>query len=269
MQTLWVLARLAVLGYVGYLVVVFLLQRVMVFPGAALEPPRAATDPPPAGIERTWLNASSGRVEAWLLEASPSSPTVIFAHGNAELIDDWGVPMERFRQAGVSVLLVELPGYGRSEGRPSRRTIKDAFEKAFDWLRDGPGRDGAPIVAMGRSLGGGAAADLALSRPVDALVLMSTFSSAADIAWRSFKVPSPVVRDDFDNQSAVRRYPGPVLLMHGIRDEVLPYRHAERIAAAREGLDVVPLACGHNDCLSVWPEAVDEVLDFLRRNELL
>lgn len=43
MQTLWVLARLAVLGYVGYLVVVFLLQRVMVFPGAALEP----REPPP------------------------------------------------------------------------------------------------------------------------------------------------------------------------------------------------------------------------------
>lgn len=60
-----------------------------------------------------------------------------------------------------------------------------------------------------------------------------------------------------------------MLLMHGTRDEVLPYEHSERLAAARDGLEVVPLACGHNDCLSVWPELVDEVLAFLRRHDLL
>ncbi|MEX2465665.1 MAG: alpha/beta hydrolase, partial [Gemmatimonadota bacterium] len=126
----------------------------------------------------------------------------------------------------------------------------------------------ARVVSMGRSLGGGAAADLALARPVAALVLLSSFSSASDVAWRSFRVPPFVVRDRFDNRSAVGRFDGPVLLMHGTRDDVLSFRNAERIAEGREGLDVVPLACAHNDCLSVWPETVERILDFLDQHDL-
>lgn len=176
--------------------------------------------------------------------------------------------MELVRTGGVSVLLVEYPGYGRSEGRPSRNAIAEVFETAYDHVVERRPRD-VPVVAIGRSLGGGAVADLALRRPVDALVLMSTLSSATEVAWRSFLVPPWLVRDRFDVTSAVAAYEGPVLLMHGTRDEVLPFANATRIAAARPGLEVVPMACGHNDCLSVWPETVEEVLRFLRAEGLL
>ena len=38
---------------------------------------------------------------------------------------------------------------------------------------------------------------------------------------------------------------------------------------AREDLDVVPMDCGHNDCLSVWPETVRVVSAFLRAHGIL
>ena len=193
---------------------------------------------------------------------------LIFAHGNGELIEHWVTPMERLRRAGVSVLLVEFPGYGHSGGRPSRAALGEVFERAFDRLASRPGVDADRIVAVGRSLGAGVAADLAGNRPVAALALMSGFSSAADVARRSFRVPSFVVRDRFDVAGAVRRFGGPVLLMHGRHDEVLPFDHARRIAAARPGLSVTSLECGHNDCLSVWPETVDVLLDFLEASGL-
>lgn len=263
----WSAVRLAALAYAGYLLLVFSVQRSIVFPGAGAGSAAADTLPPP-GVERLWLDLPFGRVEAWLLDAGVGTPVALFAHGNGELIEDWSVPMELLRQRGVSVLLVEYPGYGRSDGRPSRGAIADVFETAFDHVLDRRPPD-VPIVAIGRSLGGGAVADLALRRPVDGLVLMSTLSSATEVAWRSFLVPSWLVRDRFDVRSAVAAYEGPMLLMHGTRDEVLPFANATRIAAARPGLGVVPMACGHNDCLSVWPETVEQVLTFLRAEGLL
>lgn len=260
---LWMGVRAAAIAYAGYLLLIFLVQRSVVFPGSAFPSPRASPEQHPPGVAQIWLDTSFGRVEAWYLEAAASGPVVIFAHGNGEFIDDWVEPMERLRSANVSVMLVEFPGYGHSAGRPSRQSIAETFEAAFDRVATLPGVDRDRVVAVGRSLGGGAAADLALGRPVAALVLMSTFSSAADVAWRSFRVPAWAVRDRFDVRGAVTRFAGPVLLMHGERDDVLPYANAERIAAARSGLEVRPLACRHNDCLDVWPETVDQVLAFL------
>ncbi len=208
---------------------------------------------------------------AWLRAEDPSRvtrPTIIFAHGNGELIEDWHGEMDRLVAAGLNALLVEFPGYGHSEGKPSRSALLETFTTAFDWLVSRDDVDAERIIAHGRSLGGGVAGDLALTRPVGALVLQSTFSSAKAIAWENF-VPGFLVRDRFDNRRAVSDFTGPVLLMHGRRDDVIPYAHAETVAAAREGLDVIEMDCAHNDCAPEWPEIVALLTAFLRSNELL
>jgi hypothetical protein len=189
----------------------------------------------------------------------------VFAHGNGELIDDWRAPMEMLRRAGVHVLLVEFPGYAYSDGRPGRRALRETFAAAFDRLVAHPDVDPERIVAMGRSLGAGVAADLALERPVGALVLLSAFTSAGDMAWQSFRVPPFVVRDRFDNRRALATFDGPVLLFHGRSDDIIPFAHAERLAALREETEVIALACAHNDCLDAWPAVVEGVLELLGR----
>jgi pimeloyl-ACP methyl ester carboxylesterase len=208
-------------------------------------------------------------VEAWLVRATePNAPSLIFAHGNGELIDDWGEAMRGVAAAGANVLLVEFPGYGHSAGRPSRASIRQTFVQAYDWLVAEGGASAGGVVAYGRSIGGGAATDLARDRPVSALVLQSSFSSTMRIARELF-VPGFLVRDRWDNARGVADYAGPVLVMHGITDEVIPYDHAERVARARTGLAVTRIPCGHNDCLSAWPAIVGELTAFLRSNGLL
>ena len=74
-----------------------------------------------AGGEVIWLDADGARVEAWFLPARQpgAAPLVLNTHSNGELIDQWAARVAPLREAGVGVLLVEYPGYGRSEGRPS------------------------------------------------------------------------------------------------------------------------------------------------------
>lgn len=255
------LLRVLAAVVVGYAIVVLLAQRAVSFPGQFRPVDREG---PGEGVRQLWLETSFGRVEGWLYPGDENgpSPAVLYFHGNGELIDDWDVEMRRLAEEGVTALAVEFPGYGRSDGKPTRETIRETAAAAFDRLAHEEGVDPARIVSWGRSMGGGAAADLAMERPVAGLVLQSTFSSTMAMA-ATVLVPGFLVRDRFAPEMVVARYDGPVLLMHGPTDEVIPYEQALRTAAARPGLEVVDLPCGHNDCAPAWGEIMGHLLTFI------
>src|SRR5439155_16972815 len=96
------------------------------------------------------------------------------------------------------------------------------------------------IVAMGVSIGGGPACELALSRPVRALVLLSTFTSIDEFA-RAFWLPPFLARDRFDNRARVSAFAGPVLVLHGRHDELIPFAHGQALAAAAKHAQFVAL----------------------------
>ena len=244
---------LLLVGVACYWALLFALQRAVLFP-------RPIAPGGPAGLQRAggeqvWLAAPSGRVEAWLLPAAAraeaGSPLVVFAHGNGELIDHWVDELAPLREWGLAVLLVEYPGYGRSAGSPSQASITEAMTLAYDFAAARPEVDAARIVGYGRSLGGGAVCALSRERHLAALVLESTFTSVRSMA-RRFGLPPFLVRDPFDNEGAVRAFAGPILLVHGERDEIIAPGHARALHAAARGSELHLARCGHNDCPRPW-----------------
>jgi len=235
----------------AYWLLLFLLQRSVIFPA-----PTGDGAPRPSDATQVWLDTPAGQTEAWYLPprnpGSRPAPLILFAHGNAELIDHWATAFSEPRTWGVAVLLVEYPGYGRSAGQPSQRSIGRTFEAAYDWAKAQPGVDTSQVILYGRSLGGGAVAALSLTRPAAALVLESSFTTTGALALR-FLAPSFLVRDRFDNLTAIRQFGGPKLILHGDHDEVIPTSHGRRLAAAA-GVPLQLLPCGHNDCDPPWPQ---------------
>lgn len=247
-----------------WLVAVLGLQRGAMYPAPPV--PAGSAPPPDAEVLRVGPDAD---VEAWLLppltppDGRPA-PALLFTHGNGELIDFWPPAFEEPRRQGLAILLVEYPGYGRSGGRPTEESIVAAVVAAHDALASRPGIDADRIVAHGRSLGGGAACALAARRPLAALILESTFTDVAALA-RPFGVPRALVRDPFDNLAVVREYRGPVLIVHGDRDRIVPPSHARRLHEAAADSELVLLPHGHND----MPRAWGAVLEFLRRRGIV
>lgn len=252
----------AILGV--YWLLLFIAQRSMLFqpPGIAGAPAR------PADARQIWLATSAGEVEAWYLPpltvAAGPAPLLLFAHGNAELIDFWPAEFEEPRRRGVSVLLLEYPGYGRSQGRPSQRTISAATLAAYDWALRQPGIDPNRIVGYGRSVGAGAVCTLIGERQLAGIVLESSFTSVRAFA-RRYGAPAFLVRDPFDNLAALREYDGPVLVVHGARDDVIPTEHGRALAAAAPRAELYIADCAHNDCERPW----ERVTSFLARHGLL
>ncbi|BAM05215.1 alpha/beta hydrolase [Phycisphaera mikurensis] len=215
---------------------IMLLERSLLYPAQHMKP-RAELDLPP-GAERWWAEHGEGRTAAHFYpgegvsEAAPG-PVVLFAHGNAEFIEDYEEAFPMYRALGVSVLLVEYRGCGHSTGRATKRGITADHLAFFDRLAADPRVDPAGIVLHGRSMGGGIVATVAAQRPAAAaLILESTYTSISRIAW-SLWVPGFLIRDDWDVTAALALYEGPVLIVHSEIDEVLPYAMGEANAAAR------------------------------------
>ena len=69
---------------------------------------------------------------------------------------------------------------------------------------------------------------------------------------RRFGAPDFLVRDRFDNEAAVRAFDGPLLVIHGADDQIIPVEHGRALATVGNvQLHVLP--CGHNDCPRSWP----------------
>lgn len=224
------------------------LQRSVLFPRQFTQPD-ATVAGGVDGLDRWWITTDQGRVEGWFLPATSGSgprPTVIFAHGNAELIELWPHAMAEYRDAGYNVLLPEYRGYGRSDGSPTQQRITVDFVAFYDRLVARDDVDTGRIVFHGRSLGGGALGCLAEVRCPGAMILQSTFTSVADIAAQ-WMVPSIFIADPFDTLSAIRGLSVPTLIMHGRRDTVVPYEHAIRMHREVSDSTLITYECDHND----------------------
>jgi pimeloyl-ACP methyl ester carboxylesterase len=247
--------------YLGYLALLFFSQGSIIYPGATdhVEP----SAPKAPGLEVLVLSTPAGQVEALFLPATASAdrvpqPVMIFGHGNGEVTDYWVSGLDGFRERGIGVLLVEYPGYGRTTGSPSERSIRTAMDAAYDRIVQDPRVDRARVFGFGQSLGGGAICVLAKDRPLRALILLSTFPSL-DIFTAGYWAPSFLLRDHFDNVSTLERFAGPVLVIHGRDDQLIPWREGRRLATAAAHATFRLYECGHGcwdpEHLPFWKDA--------------
>ena len=268
------LVKILAWGLLAYLIyggLLFTFQRHVLFPRYQIPDVPDSPRPNPQ-FEKIWLKTGFGNTEAWFLPAhkppTEANPVLIFAHGNAELIDFWPEEFSRFVSHGIAVFLVEYPGYGRSAGHPSQKTITETFTAAYDYIVERRDVDPSRVILMGRSLGGGAVCALCSKRRCAAMILMSTFTSIKAFAKR-FLVPPALVRDPFDNLAFVSTFNNPLLIIHGKQDDLIPLSHGLKLARAAQNARMHTYACKHNDCPPSWEQLEQDIILFLREADVI
>jgi len=254
-------------GYLLWLCVAGVLQRHILFPRYLAQ---AMTSPGEgvARLERIWLDTDQGKVEGWFVpgegvSAASPGPVVFYAHGNAELIDYFPYILDPYLRRGVSVMLVEFRGYGRSAGSPSQARITDDYIRFYDMIAARPEVDRDRIIFHGRSIGTGVVCSLAQHRKPAAMILQSPFSSVRRIMG-GYLVPPFLCWDPFDNAKVVRELDRPILIMHGTRDEVIPFAHGRSLHDVAKKAQFCEYDCGHNDFPIESERYWREISDFLR-----
>lgn len=198
--------------------------------------------------ESVTLETKDGlKLDAWWVPAEQSRGQLLFFHGNAGNISHRLGSLQQFNRLGLSVLIVDYRGYGRSEGRPDERGTALDARAAWQWLLN---RDpAADRIIFGRSLGAAVAAELARSVDTGAVILESAFRSVPLMGQQLYPfIPIRwLARLDYPVIDYVRDITSPLLVIHSEDDEIIPFSEGEAVyAAANEPKQFLVIRGGHN-----------------------
>jgi hypothetical protein len=237
----WILGTLGV----GFLVLRAVENRFLYFPDREI-----MGTPRDVGLdfEDVRLAASDGvAIHAWHVRVPDAKAIVVHFHGNAGNVSGRVPIAAAFAAEGLETLLVDYRGYGRSAGSPSEEGLAKDADAAWEWAQ----HSGRRVVVYGESLGGAVAVDVASRREVHALVVQSSFTRLADMADRMFPFGGAIVSQKFDSIAKIAHVRAPVLVIHGDRDEIVPFEMGVRLEAAAHGQKAFLRLPGahHNDVI--------------------
>lgn len=195
----------------------------------------------------------------------PGGRLFLYSHGNAEDLalicadlDAW------YTTAGYGIAAYDYEGYGLSTGTPSERAVYRDIDRVWQFLTEEEGLAPEQIVIYGRSVGSGPATWLAQRQRAAALILEAPFTSAFAVVRLGF-----LPFDRFDNARRIGSVRTPVLIIHGVEDEIVPVAHGRRLfALAPEPKQFFPLpGVGHNDVMDVAGQECRQIIDaFLQQH---
>lgn len=227
----------------------------------------------PRGLdpEDAWFRAKDGTpLHGWYMHDPNPREVVLFAHGRATNVTDYADEIKALnKRHDVAVLVFDYRGFGRSQGEPTEEGIVEDARAARFWLAERTGVAEDEIIIMGYSLGGGVAVELAAADGAKGLVLINTFTSLPDVA--SFHVPWLPVHwgmiNQFDSESRITKYHGPLLQIHGDADQAVPYELGMKLHQLHPGPKrFVTIPGGdHFDIMSnTYHEALDDFFDWVK-----
>ena len=193
------------------------------------------------------------KLHAWFVPCEWARATVLIFHGNGGNISHRLPYIELLHHLGVHVLLLDYRGYGRSEGKPFEEGLYRDARAAYNWWTRQRQPQGEKLILFGESLGGAVAVHLGARVPIAGLMLQSTFTSARDMAKTMMPIGLllPLMGIRFDSEKEIAKVSCPKLVIHGTRDEIVPFRLGRalyELAPSPKVFYTVPGA-GHNDVL--------------------
>jgi uncharacterized protein len=229
------LPRLALIFITGYILIVaafFSFQRSLLYHPWVSDENNLISVAEKLGA-KPWRD-QSGALIGWKLPAQPgkSGTPFLILHGNAGFALHRTTMADRFAsEPGVGTLyLMEYPGYGARKGPPSEKDMVEAATRAV--LRIGIETGRAPIL-VGESLGSAVAGQVAGKHPdaVAGLLLITPMFRLHEVAQHHFWfLPTRwILREKYDNASALATFTKPVALVGAGSDEVVPLAQAKKL----------------------------------------
>jgi pimeloyl-ACP methyl ester carboxylesterase len=194
---------------------------------------------------RPWV--VDGKVLGYCRPVAEPGTVWLMTHGNAGQASHREYVLARMSDEDALYVL-EYPGYGLREGRPTKDSMDGAAAEAYQALRKQFPH--APLGLLGESIGSGPASFLASSpQPPEKIVLVVPFDTFAAVAAEHMPLfpVRAMVKDNWDNMAALRNYKGPVVIYGAIDDQVIPIENAKRLAASLPSAKFICIEGGHND----------------------
>jgi len=211
--------------------------------------------------------------------AQESSPSILFFHGNGEIVADYDEMGPMYNEMGINFLPVDYRGYGRSTGEPTITAMMRDCHVIFDYVRAWLKKKGftGPFILMGRSLGSASVLELAAhyNTQADGLIVESGFAHAGPLLQLlGINLESLGFKEEksFRNIDKIRAFGNPPLVIHAEYDHIIPFSDGQALYDASPAPDKTLLkipGANHNDIftrgLSEYTAAVKALIGKIKK----
>ena len=181
--------------------------------------------------------------------------SLLFFHGNGEIVSDYDNLVAHFSNLGVELTIADFRGYGKSTGTPTLRASIEDSHVILDYLMANNILKNK-ICVMGRSLGSAPTIELCSRRSdIQGCILESGYADPIPLVERRgliIKYTTPEENAIFNNSQKISEVKCPTLIMHGEDDFLISPKEA-KMNHDNAGAKVKRLAIlegvGHNDMM--------------------
>ncbi len=218
--------------------------------------PRQDTAPAPGSSDDIQVQVEPGITVHARRYLSPEARfSLLFFHGNGEIVSDYDNLAEYFNALGAELVVVDFRGYGRSTGFPTLKNSLEDAHKVFEQLKS-TSKFKEKVCIMGRSIGSAPTLELCARRSdIAGCVLESGYADPIPLVERrGLKIDKTTPEEDalFNNSEKIRLVKCPLLIMHGA-DDFLIAPHEAKLNYDNAGSKVKHLeileGVGHNDMM--------------------
>lgn len=207
--------------------------------------------------------ADGTKLHGWYVAHEQPKGHALLLHGNAGNITLLADTLRTInRRHNLAVLALDYRGFGKSEGKPTEAGLYQDARAARKWLAQQEKIAETDVILMGVSLGGSVAIDLAARDGARGLVIANTFTSLPAVAQRHTPwLPMGLLLSTRMNSlEKIPDYHGPLLVVHGDANEVVPFSQGQALYDAAPGKKkfITSQGAKHNDPL---PEEYRVALD--------
>ena len=219
--------------------------------------PRQDNASTPRNSDNIQVDVGHGVIVHVRRHPSPKSQvSLLFFHGNGEIVSDYDNLAEHFNALGVELIVTDFRGYGRSSGFPTLRSTLEDAHIVFDQLKS-IGKFKEKVCIMGRSLGSAPTLELCAKRSdIAACILESGYADPIPLVERrGLKIDKTTPEEDalFNNSEKIRMVRCPLLIMHGAEDALI-FPHEAKLNYDNAGSEMKNLkilqGVGHNDMMT-------------------
>jgi len=248
MQKLKVVLYIILALYIILIVVCFFIQTKLIF-----YPSKITHDfqfEKSYNYDEIFLKTSDNEDINGLFFKAKSDKVILYFHGNAGSLESWQYVYNDLKFLEYNLLVIDFRGYGKSSGKISEKGLYIDGQTAYDYLVKS-GFKQENIIIYGRSIGCGIAVDLASHNKSKALILEAPFTSFKKLANHivPFLFPSLFLNYSLDNLSKINKVNTPLLIIHGKKDGLIPFRFGEALYKEYKGTkEFLAISEGtHND----------------------
>ena len=180
------------------------------------------------------------RISAVFFKNVESNLVCIYSHGNADSMVYRAPKAESMKAAGLSVLMYDYSGYGKSLGKPSFSVVAEDGKAVYDYLINAMHYKPSQIVLYGESIGGGVSSEIARHGDSCGLILDSTFLAPA--TWAKDRIAALhifpeqlILAPSLSVAALFPAYKSAVLVLKPGNDQVIPTTHSDRLYALAQG----------------------------------